>query len=56
VALKMAERGLVSAPNVAVGEPFNYGITSFAAMPGLDARGGAQSAPEPQVQHNSATG
>jgi hypothetical protein len=30
VALKMAERGLVSAPNVAVGEPFNYGITSFA--------------------------
>ena len=56
VALKMAERGLVSAPNVAVGEPFNYGITSFAAMPGLDARSGAQGAPEPQVPHNSATG
>src|SRR5580700_9318150 len=31
VALKMAERGLVSAPNVVVGEPFNYGVTSFAA-------------------------
>ena len=42
--------------NVAVGEPFNYGITSFAAMPGLDARSGAQGAPEPQVPHNSATG
>jgi membrane protease subunit (stomatin/prohibitin family) len=56
VALKMAERGLVSAPNVAVGEPFNYGITSFAAMPGLDACGGAQAAPGQQVQHNPATG
>ncbi len=44
VALKMAERGLVSAPNVAVGEPFNYGITSFAAMPGFDSRGAAQPA------------
>jgi hypothetical protein len=53
VALKMAERGLVSAPNVAVGEPFNYGITSFAAMPGMEPRGGA---PAQQVQHNSATG
>ena len=52
VALKMAERGLVSAPNVAVGEPFNYGITSFAAMPGLDSRGAA--APAPQAPHNSA--
>ncbi len=38
VALKMAERGLVSAPNVAVGQPFNFGLTSFAAMPGLDGR------------------
>src|SRR6202035_387619 len=52
VALKMAERGLVSAPNVAVGEPFNYGITSFAAMPGLDSRGAA--APAQQAQHNPA--
>ena len=48
----MAERGLVSAPNVAVGEPFNYGITSFAAMPGLDSR--AAATPAPQAQHNSA--
>jgi len=52
VALKMAERGLVSAPNVAVGEPFNYGITSFAAVPGLDSRGAA--APAQQAQHNPA--
>ena len=42
--------------NVAVGEPFNYGITSFAAMPGPDSRGAAQAAPAQQVQHNSATG
>jgi membrane protease subunit (stomatin/prohibitin family) len=33
VALKMAERGLVSAPNVAVGEPFNIGITATQATP-----------------------
>jgi hypothetical protein len=38
---------------VAVGEPFNYGIISFAAMPGLDARGAA---PAQQAQHNSANG
>ena len=31
VALKMAERGLVSAPNMAVGEPFNIGITAVQA-------------------------
>jgi hypothetical protein len=49
VALKMAERGLLSAPNVAVGEPFNYGITSFAAMPGLDARGSGHAAPAQQA-------
>src|SRR6266705_4521754 len=48
VALKMAERGLVSAPNVAVGQPFNYGITSFAVMPGLDSGTGAQAAPAEQ--------
>jgi membrane protease subunit (stomatin/prohibitin family) len=49
VALKMTERGLVSAPNVAVGEPFNYGITSFATMPGLDARGNGHAAPAQQA-------
>ena len=27
VAMKMAERGLVSAPNMAVGQPFNIGVT-----------------------------
>jgi hypothetical protein len=41
---------------VAVGEPFNYGITSFAAMPGLDPRGGANAGAAQQPQHNSATG
>jgi membrane protease subunit (stomatin/prohibitin family) len=36
VAMKMAERGLVSAPNMAVGEPFNVGFTGapFGAMAG----------------------
>jgi hypothetical protein len=38
VALKMAERGLVSAPNMAVGEPFNIGLTGF-GMPGASANG-----------------
>jgi len=28
VALKMAEHGLLTAPNMAVGEPFNVGITA----------------------------
>ena len=28
VAMKMAERGLVSAPNMAVGQPFNVGLTA----------------------------
>jgi membrane protease subunit (stomatin/prohibitin family) len=32
VAMKMAERGLVSAPNMAVGEPFNIGITTTAQV------------------------
>jgi hypothetical protein len=43
VALKMAERGLVSAPNMAIGQPFNYGLTGVATgLPGLD--GGAHAA------------
>ena len=33
--MKMAERGLVSAPNMAVGEPFNIGLTGLG---GSDAR------------------
>jgi membrane protease subunit (stomatin/prohibitin family) len=33
VALKMAERGLLSAPNMAIGEPFNIGITAAQAGP-----------------------
>src|SRR5579863_5207323 len=31
VAMKMAENGLVSAPNMAVGEPFNIGLTGLPA-------------------------
>jgi hypothetical protein len=44
--MKMAENGLLSAPNMAVGEPFNIGITAvqagaLAGMPGLaDGNGG----------------
>jgi membrane protease subunit (stomatin/prohibitin family) len=47
VALKMAERGLISAPNMVVGEPFNIGITAakfspLAGVPGVpDGNGGA---------------
>jgi membrane protease subunit (stomatin/prohibitin family) len=33
VAMKMAERGLLSAPNMAIGEPFHIGITSAQAGP-----------------------
>ena len=36
VAMKMAERGLVSAPNMAVGEPFNIGMHPVGtALPGM---------------------
>jgi membrane protease subunit (stomatin/prohibitin family) len=37
VAMKMAERGLVSAPNMAVGQPFNIGLTGLlpAGLPGV---------------------
>jgi membrane protease subunit (stomatin/prohibitin family) len=34
-AMKMAERGLVSAPNMAVGEPFNVGLTGVGSLPGM---------------------
>jgi membrane protease subunit (stomatin/prohibitin family) len=57
VALKMAERGLVSAPNMAVGESFNIGITAVqagmaAGIPGLSdlgGNGGAMTGGVPQV-------
>jgi membrane protease subunit (stomatin/prohibitin family) len=50
VAMKMAERGLVSAPNMAVGEPFNIGVTGFGVpTPGMpvipDVSSGAHAAP-----------
>jgi membrane protease subunit (stomatin/prohibitin family) len=46
VALKMAERGLLSAPNIAIGQPFNIGLTGPlpAGLPGLD---GGLHAPPP---------
>ena len=48
VAMKMAEKGLVSAPNMAVGEPFNIGITAVGApvpgMPSMPDGGGAHAA------------
>jgi hypothetical protein len=51
VAMKMAERGLVSAPNIAVGQPFNIGLTGLApvGLPGLDgaARGSAPAGGRP---------
>ena len=47
VALKMAEHGLLTAPNMAVGEPFNVGLTAAAvtgagstALPGVPTDGG----------------
>jgi hypothetical protein len=57
VALKMAERGLVSAPNMAVGEPFHIGVTAVQPGPGMADAGGngvgavltAQSAPSAQA-------
>jgi membrane protease subunit (stomatin/prohibitin family) len=63
VALKMAERGLVSAPNMAVGESFNIGITAVQAGPtagvaglsdlaangGMTTSGGPQAAAAPHA-------
>jgi hypothetical protein len=47
VALKMAEHGLLTAPNMAVGAPFNVGLTAAAvtgagstALPGMPTDGG----------------
>jgi hypothetical protein len=55
VAMKMAERGLVSAPNIAVGQPFNIGITSqtspVAIMPSTtDLNGGIAPVPASTTQ------
>jgi hypothetical protein len=44
VAMKMAERGLVSAPNMAVGLPFNIGFTGQPATGVPGATNGAVSA------------
>ena len=35
MAMKMAERGLLSAPNMAIGEPFNIGLTGLGGVPGM---------------------
>jgi membrane protease subunit (stomatin/prohibitin family) len=58
VAMKMAERGLVSAPNMAVGEPFNIGITAqtspVASIPSMaDVNGGGIAAPVPAPQQGT---
>jgi membrane protease subunit (stomatin/prohibitin family) len=45
VAMKMAERGLVSAPNMAVGQPFNIGITGGTPAPDFGQNGVAVPAP-----------
>jgi membrane protease subunit (stomatin/prohibitin family) len=52
VALKMAERGLVSAPNIAVGEAFNIGLTAAQITPlaGLSGAADGALAPVP-AQH-----
>jgi membrane protease subunit (stomatin/prohibitin family) len=42
VAMRMADRGLVSAPNMAVGEPFQVGLTGTGvSVPGIEQLGGA---------------
>jgi membrane protease subunit (stomatin/prohibitin family) len=53
VAMKMAENGLVSAPNMAVGLPFNIGLTGLPpagvpGMPGAANSAGAHAAPYAQ--------
>jgi hypothetical protein len=50
VAMKMAERGLVSAPNVAIGEPFNIGLTGF-MPPGIGMAAPAPAAPPAAAAH-----
>src|ERR1700745_653276 len=49
VALKMAERGLISAPNMAVGPPFNIGYT----LPPSSLPHGPAVPASPQPQHQS---
>jgi hypothetical protein len=55
VAMKMAEHGLLSAPNMACGEPFNIGITSamsapLAGLPGVGGlTDGASGTPAPRA-------
>jgi hypothetical protein len=44
VAMKMAERGLISAPNMAVGEPFNIGLSAAQLAPLAGIGGLAESA------------
>jgi membrane protease subunit (stomatin/prohibitin family) len=54
VAMKMAENGLVSAPNMAVGLPFNIGLTGLppAGVPGVP--GAANGAPTGTAPHTQA--
>src|SRR5215470_11871664 len=51
VAMKMVERGLVSAPNMAVGQPFNIGVTAAgASVPGMPHLGDGGARPTIPVQ------
>jgi hypothetical protein len=35
MAMKMTEHGLLSAPNMAIGEPFNIGLTGLGGLTGM---------------------
>jgi membrane protease subunit (stomatin/prohibitin family) len=39
MAMKMTEHGLLSAPNMAIGEPFNIGLTGLGGVPGMPSLG-----------------
>jgi hypothetical protein len=49
VAMKMAEHGLLTAPNMAVGEPFNVGLTA-AAVTGISGPGALLGLQQPGLQ------
>ncbi len=59
VAMKMAEHGLVSAPNMAVGQPFNIGLTGLppVGVPGMPGTAnGAPAAQAPPAAQTHLTG
>ncbi len=56
VAMKMAERGLVSAPNMAVGAPFNIGYTGLPASAQLPGAPNGTTAPAAAAWHPDSPG